>query len=69
MVERPMLAFFAQKAEGDQSPAHQHDLAFTSVPVQADHGLEGLRRYVVRLAELWHRRPVHVEVLSDPLLV
>jgi hypothetical protein len=55
--------------EGDEPPAHEHDLSLSTVPVQANDWLEGLRRYVVGFAEVWDGGTVHVEVLSDALLV
>jgi hypothetical protein len=68
MVLSPIFASFAQK-ERAQPPSHQHDLAFTTVAVQADDRLEGLRRNVVGLAEDWDGGAVHMEVFGNALLV
>jgi hypothetical protein len=53
----------------EQTPSHEHNLAFPGIPAQPDHGLEGLRRYVVRLSEIRDRGSVHMEVLSNTLLI
>jgi hypothetical protein len=66
---RKKWRFSEEYPEGNQSPAHQDHLTLARVTIQADHGLKGLPRYVVGLAEVRDRGPVHMEVLSDPLLI
>jgi hypothetical protein len=69
IVLKPIFASLDQKAETDQAPAHEDDLAPTSVPVQPNDWLERLGSHIVGLPEIRNGRTMHVEVFGNALLI
>jgi hypothetical protein len=66
---RKKWRFSEEYPEGYEPPAHEHDLSLSTVPIQANDWLKGLRGNVEGLPEIGDRGSVHMEVFRDALLV